>query len=142
MKQQLWGWVLAALLLPPAAWAAPPPTEDGATTTMPCRRGLLQGLASADMGNVMLLGEEQRLMLDAIGQWYVEALFMIVEHVQDPAMIEPLLGIVELIVDDMIASILTPEQLALWDQFFPAGFGPGFGQPPTPSGGQRSGQAR
>jgi hypothetical protein len=86
-------------------------------------RGLLRGLALVDLGNVLLLSWEQRQMIEAIAEWYLDAFFLVVNHVEQPDLMVALLGLLESIVDDWLAEVLTPEQLFLWDQFFPTGFG-------------------
>lgn len=118
---------LVALLLGTALLSAAPPAAGPSLEDLPLRgpmgRGLFRGLASTDLGNVLLLTWEQRQMLEAIAEWYMEAFFLVVEHVQHPDLMIALLDLLEGIVDDWLAEVLTPEQLYLWDQFFPTGFG-------------------
>lgn len=116
---------LIALLLGTALLNAAPPEAllEDLPPRGPMGRGLLRGLASTDLGNVLLLTWEQRQMMEVIAEWYLEAFFLVVDQVQQPDLMVALLDLLEGIVDDWLAEVLTPEQLHLWDQFFPTGFG-------------------
>lgn len=117
------GALAAWLGLALAAAAAPPAGENtkstGAESTSGVPyRALTRGFFHPAMAEVMGLTDEQRQATSLMLLWFMGMAMDIAQSTSDLEQAAPALAMLELFMEDLLASVLSPDQLKFWDQMF------------------------